>query len=123
MFKHFFILLAVFSLVGCASYRVDSNVQLPPSVSNGAQNKEVLVYERGTLPKEKFKDLKQIEVTVKKLTVFHTDPTKAQANEELKTIANSIGADAVVNVEYKSGIGWFTWGYIDASGMAVKFSN
>jgi len=123
MFKRFFIFITIISLASCASYRVDSNLPPLSSVNNNTQNKEVLVYERGTLPKEKFKDLKQIEVTVKKLTVFHTDPTKAQANEELKTIANSIGADAVVNVEYKSGIGWFTWGYIDASGMAVKFSN
>ena len=56
----------------------------------------------------------------KKLTVFHKDPTKEQANEALIEKARSIGANAVVNIKYTSGIGFTTWGYIDAKGVGVK---
>jgi len=34
--------------------------------------------------------------------------------------ARSIGANAVVNIKYTSGIGFTTWGYIDAKGVGVK---
>jgi uncharacterized protein YbjQ (UPF0145 family) len=33
-----------------------------------------------------------------------------------------LGADAVINIKYKSGVGLTTWGYIDANGVAVKFT-
>lgn len=72
------------------------------------------------LPNRKFKPVGPIEVSVKKLTVFHADPTKEQANEALRERARIIGADAVINVTYKSGIGLMTWGYMDANGTGVK---
>jgi len=31
-----------------------------------------------------------------------------------------MGADAVINVTYASGVGFTTWGYMDAKGVAVK---
>jgi uncharacterized protein YbjQ (UPF0145 family) len=36
--------------------------------------------------------------------------------------ARVMKADAVINIKYKSGIGLMTWGYIDANGVAVKFT-
>ena len=80
---------------------------------------QVLLAEDG-LPGRKYTELGPIEVSVKKLTVFHKDPTKEQANEALIEKARSIGANAVVNVKYTSGIGFTTWGYIDAKGVGVK---
>ena len=105
---------------GCASYRVSSNVETPPApaVSPATQ---VLITE-GSLSDRKFKVLGPIEVSVKKLTVFHKDPTKEQANEALIEKARLLGADAVVNVTYASGIGFTTWGYINAKGTAVKLT-
>ena len=47
---------------------------------------------------------------------------KEQANEALIEKARIIGADAVIKVTYESGIGFTTWGYIDAKGVGVKFS-
>lgn len=58
---------------------------------------------------------------MKKLTLFHKDPTKEQANEDLIEKARLLSADAVINVTYKSGVGFTTWGYINAKGTAVKF--
>ena len=122
-------LLALCALVaamsGCAAYRTDSNVPsnsgntATPTTGQAATRGPVLIAENN-LPNRKFKPLGPIEVSVKKLTVFHTDPTKEQANEALRERAQIIGADAVINVTYKSGIGLMTWGYMDANGTGVK---
>ena len=115
----FFRLLAITVLLnGCASYRTDSNITteastaVPPSAN-------VHIIE-GT-PTRKYKELGPVEVSVKKLTVFHKDPTREQANEALTEKAKVIGADAVIKVTYESGIGMMTWGYIDAKGTGIKF--
>ncbi len=70
----------------------------------------------------KYQALGVVEVSVKKLTVFHKDPTREQANEALTEKARVLGADAIVNTTYTSGVGFTTWGYIDARGTAVKFT-
>ena len=105
---------------GCASYRVSSNVDTLPAPTASAAT-QVLISEAG-LSDRKFKVLGPIDVSVKKLTVFHKDPTKQQANEALVEKARLLGADAVINVTYASGIGFTTWGYIDAKGTAVKLT-
>jgi outer membrane murein-binding lipoprotein Lpp len=110
--------IAVTLLSGCASYRTDSNIpsefKLP-----AASNANVLIMEG--VPNKKYKELGLVEVSVKKLTVFHKDPTKEQANAALIEKARVIGADAVIKVTYESGIGFTTWGYMDAKGTGVKF--
>lgn len=106
---------------GCASYRTSSNISSEAPVGLSA-NTKVLISE-DSLPGRKYKKVGPIEVSVKKLTVFHKDPTREQANEALTEKARAIGADAVVNVTYKSGIGLMTWGYIDANGTGVKLAD
>jgi len=76
-----------------------------------------------SLPNRKYKEIGAIEISVKKLTLFHADPTKEQANEALSEKARAIGADAVINVIYQSGVGLTTWGYMDATGIGVKLLN
>lgn len=75
-----------------------------------------------SLPNRKYEVIGPIEISIKKLTAFHSDPTKAQANWALIEKAREIGANAVINIRYKSGIGLMTWGYIDASGTGVKLA-
>jgi len=115
------VMLVVLAVSGCAAYRTDSNIssESPPAVSSSIK---VLVSE-DSLPNRRYKVIGPIEVSVKKLTVFHNDPTKEQANEALSEKARIIGADAVVNVTYQSGIGFTTWGYIDAKGTGVKLTD
>lgn len=117
----FGVLFATTLTSGCAAYRTSSNIstEAPASLSAGTQ---VLIAE-DALPNRKYKEVGPIEVSIKKLTVFHKDPTKDQANEALREKARAIGADAVVNVKYKSGIGLTTWGYMDANGTGVKLSD
>jgi len=111
-------IIAATALSGCATYRTDSNISSEPT-SSAASKTKVLILEG--VPEKKYKELGPVEVSVKKLTVFHKDPTKEQANEALIEKARIIGADAVINVTYESGIGFTTWGYIDAKGTGVKF--
>jgi hypothetical protein len=87
---------------GCASYRTSSNItsDVPAALPAGTK---VLISE-DALPGRKYKEVGPIEVSVRKLTVFHTDPTKEQANAALSEKARAIGADAVVNTRYKSGV-------------------
>jgi len=106
---------------GCASYRTSSNITSDAPAGLPA-NTKVLISE-DSLPGRKYKEIGPIEVSVKKLTVFHKDPTKEQANEALSEKARAVGADAVINTRYKSGIGFTTWGYIDANGTGVKLAD
>lgn len=110
----------VLTLSGCAAYRTDSNIKSDQAASVDT-TKSVQISE-GAIPDKKYKNLGPIEVSIKKLTAFHKDPTKEQANAALVEKARAIGADAVINVTYQSGIGLTTWGYMDAKGDAIKFS-
>ena len=101
---------------GCASYRTTSNISTPSDISYSGS----VIITQGVLSGQEYTETSPIEVSVKKLTAFNADPTKEQANAVLKEKARVIGADAVINVTYKSGVGMTTWGYIDAKGMGVK---
>lgn len=117
-FTLFAAVVVVTTLSGCATYRTDSNITSEP-ISAVSANAKVLILEG--IPDKKYKELGPVEVSVKKLTVFHKDPTKEQANEALIDKARVIGADAVIKVTYQSGIGFTTWGYMDAKGTGIKF--
>lgn len=112
------VVVASLTLSGCSSYRVSSNVQgAEPVAVTAKQN--VIITER-SLPADTFSLIGPLNISVKKLTIFHKDPTKEQADEALREKAISMGADAVMEVRYSSGIGMTTWGYMDAEGKAVK---
>lgn len=119
--KRFYILataITAITLAGCAAYRTDSNVDHhPASVISTKSN--VMILEN--IPAKKYTELGPIEVSVKKLTILHKDPTKEQANAALMEKASALDADAVIKVTYESGIGLTSWGYIDAKGTAIKF--
>lgn len=116
----FFTLVSLAAISGCASYRTSSNIDsdAPPAAAPSAS----VIISEGSLPGRKYREIGPVEVSVKKLTVFHDDPTREQANAALIEKARVIGADAVINVTYKNGIGFTTWGYIDAEGTGVKFT-
>lgn len=69
-----------------------------------------------------YRTLGDIQVTVRKWTVFDSDPTKEKVAEALRRKAAEMGADAVVLARYGTvGIGAFSWGQIDGNGRAVVF--
>jgi len=104
---------------GCATYRASSNIT---SESPSTKLDTIILITEGSLPDRKHTVIGPIEVSIKKLTIFNKDPTKEMVNEALTEKARAIGADAVINVIYKSGVGFTTWGYMDGNGTGVKFS-
>lgn len=122
-FKSIVLLVMVVILVitaGCAAYRTSSNIDSDSSNAISAGTRVII--SEGSLPGLKYEIIGPIEVSVKKLTASHKDPTRKQANDALIEKAAVIGADAVINVTYESGVGFTTWGYIDASGTGVKLA-
>ena len=114
------VIIGITTTSGCATYRTSSNIEAEPASSIDT-NTQVIISE-GNLLDKKFKAIGPIEVSVKKLTVFHKDPTIEQVNEALIEKARVIGANAVINVTYNSGVGFTTWGYMDAKGTGVLIS-
>ena len=113
------IALLVLSLAsGCAAYRTSSSIDAEPDPA--AQSITEVLISEGNLSNRRYRVLGPIDVSIKKLTVFHKDPTKQMANEALTAKARAMGADAIINVTYTSGVGLSTWGYIDAYGTGVK---
>ena len=117
--KYGFVMLMALMMVGCAAYRTNSDISFD-SINMGTPKEEIIIT-KGTIENRKCKEIGEIEAKVKKLTVFHHDPTEAQVNVVLSEKAKKLGADAVIHVTYKSGIGLFSWGVITARGIAVKF--
>lgn len=75
------------------------------------------------LPNRNYQTVGHVEVMVKKPTVFDRDPTQENANEALTEKARSMGADAVINVTYFSGVDAVTsWAYMEAKGVAVRLA-
>jgi hypothetical protein len=119
---HATLALALATTAGCAAYRVESNIEENPAPAAATAPAGQITISEGSLPGRKYSEIGPVEVSVKKLTVFHADPTKEQANEALIEKARLLGANAVINVKYESGVGLTTWGYMDAKGTAVKFA-
>jgi uncharacterized protein YbjQ (UPF0145 family) len=105
---------------GCANYRTDSNVSFD-STKGVSNQSNILILETG-YSDNNYTSLGKISGEVKKLTVFNKDPTKEQVNVVLSEKAKALGADAVINVVYKSGIGMTTWGYMEGTGEAIKIN-
>ncbi|MBK9441334.1 MAG: hypothetical protein IPN53_08465 [Comamonadaceae bacterium] len=95
---------------GCAYYRTESNITPPQTPPAAVAPATKVVISQDALPQRKYQVLGPIEVSIKKLTIFHNDPTKEMADEALSEKAKVIGADGVINVTYKSGVGLTTWG-------------
>ena len=112
----FIAIIFLIVLQGCA-YRTSES-----SVVENAKTNDVVLSETHIKGK-KYTSLGPISVDIKKTSIFNADPTEEMANELLKKKAKAMGADAVINVRYDSGIGLLTWGYIEATGIAVRFIN
>ena len=105
-------------MTGCANYRTNSDIEfdstdvgdMKPSIPVGPSK----------LDKGRYTIIERVIAIVKKLSLFHDRPTKEQADIVLAEKGKEKGADAVINVKYDSGVGFDTWGYIEASGDAVK---
>ena len=111
-------LVILLSISGCASYRTNSDIDFD-STELSVDQSNIQILESG-MEEGSFEFIGKVDAIVKKLTIFHKNPTKEQVDVVLSQKASKLNADAVINVKYKSGVGATTWGYMSAKGDAVK---
>ena len=85
-----------------------------------AMSDEIFLTESETIS-QPFEKLGRIEAVVKKNMLLFPNPKKSQVDQELIQKARVIGANAIIDLEYTGGIGLTTWGYMKASGIAVRY--
>ena len=120
-FMDLLVILAVATLSGCASYRTNSDLSF--SQTERAPSTQGVLIAIDSLPGRQYTVCGSVEATVKKLTIFHPNPTKKQANAVLAKKARRLGANAVIKVKYESGVSADSWGYLTARGTAVKLTS
>ena len=118
MIRCFCLVLLIFFTSGCATYRTDSAIEF--DTTNTKSITTVIPVGDIDLKNKKVIEIGIVNAVVKKLTLFHDDPTKEQVDIVLAEKAFKMGATAVIDVTYEEGIGWDTWGQIEATGTAIK---
>lgn len=114
-------------LGGCATWStsnvkgVDDSKTIVPSKMDQKSPQDIVVTETD-ISDRKYKVLGDVEVTVNKTTIFHSDPTREKVNEELRKEAAKLGADAVILVRYGTvGVSFMSWGALNGKGRAIVF--
>lgn len=64
--------------------------------------------------------IRQLEAKCEATTLLNAAPTIADANNKLREMAVGVGANAVINVQYHSGMSLTSWKSITATGLAVR---
>ena len=64
--------------------------------------------------------IRRLEAKVEATSNFSAAPTMVEANAKLRELAAKAGGDAVVDVEYKTGISMTSWRSMTATGLAVR---
>jgi hypothetical protein len=73
-------------------------------------------------PPSAFKVLGSIRIRVGAATIFSKAPTIDEANQALREVAVSAGANAIIDVQYNRGVSFFSWKALTATGTAVLLS-
>ena len=106
-------------MTGCAASSNSTADSSLPKLSPYA----LVTISADALPNRNYTTIGPVEVTVKKPTVFDRNPTQEDANQALTEKARAMGADAVINATYLSGVDAATsWAQIEAKGVAVRLA-
>lgn len=115
-------------LSGCGTYSTSSVKPVagdaPGAMAKlSAKNPANILVTESDITDRPYRSLGDISVTVRKVTIFDSDPTKEKVADALREKAASMGADAVVLARYGTvGIGFTSWGVMDGNGRAVVFN-
>ena len=71
-------------------------------------------------PKFPFESIRKLEAKCEATTAFSAAPTLELVNSKLREMAAGLGANAVINVEYKSGVSLTSWRSMRGTGLAVR---
>lgn len=123
------ICLAALLMLGACGTRSSADVEptpgaqpVPANMTLSPKSPADVVVTPNDITDRKYVSLGDIEVTVKKWTIFDKDPTPALVDDALRAKAAQMGADAVILVRYGTvGIGFWSWGQLDGQGRAVVF--
>lgn len=66
-----------------------------------------------------YQPIRKLEVRCEAVTHFSKAPTIEDVNHKFRELAAGIGANAVIDVRYKSGISWTSWRSVQGYGLAV----
>lgn len=113
-------------LAACGSYHVS---QTSPAAGTAQATEAVaarppadVVVTENDITNRRYRSLGDVNVTVRKVTIFDADPTRESVARSLREEAARLGADAVVLARYGTvGIGFWSWGQMEGSGRAVRF--
>ena len=126
------LLIILLFLTGCGSWS-STNVKNAESTESTATKNEAVTTKKENDPTliliteedvsdRKYKILGDIEVTVRKTTIFHKDPTPEMVEEKLRLKAAEMGADAIILVRYGDvGVSLMSWGALNGKGRAIEF--
>ena len=67
-----------------------------------------------------FQSLRRLEAKCEATNAFMPAPTMETVNAKLREMAAGLGANAVVEVQYQSGVSMTSWKSMKATGLAVK---
>lgn len=107
------------ALTGCSSYRTNTDISFSSTLLSGQKPAMPVDAE---VPADQITYLGWVDARVVKPSYFHDAATKEQANIVLAEQAKKLGADAVINVNYKRGINMATLPKLDARGQAVRIN-
>ena len=126
--KRIFVFVCIGLMVlssGCAtrsSAKVSGGVIQASGVVLAPVAAESVFITEGDVSDREYESLGDIHVRVSKTTIFNKDPTRQMVAEKLQEKAASMGADAVVMVQYgEVGMSLMSYGKIDGRGKAIKF--
>jgi hypothetical protein len=71
-------------------------------------------------PNFPFTSVRELEATCEAASPFSGAPTMDEVNAKLREMASGLGANAVVRVEYKSGVSMTSWRSMRGTGLAVN---
>jgi len=116
------VLLAV---SGCATWSTATVKPAATATTPAAQKDPAsIIVTKDDITDRPYEVLGDINVTVNKTTIFHSDPTEALVDANLREEAAKLGADAVILVRYGTvGIAFMSWGSLDGNSRAVRFVN
>jgi ribosomal protein L40E len=71
-------------------------------------------------PDFEYTAIRKLEAKCEATTVFQSAPTVDEVNARLRAMASKVGANAVIDVQYNSGVSMTSWRSMKGTGLAVQ---
>lgn len=108
-------------LTACGSWHTGDVARAPGGAQLPATTPSSIVVTEGDLTRP-YTVIGDVNVTVRKTTIFDKDPTHETVNDALRNDAAELGANAVILVRYgQVGLSMWSYGAMDGRGRAVVY--